>query len=719
MLKLFTRPSISGLVLGAIFGFQGFILEDSNAFAQDYEEPAEEGADGEAPEGDANTTSYGPEFFARYPNAISVLDIINRIPAGKRILDQSGGDDARGFSRNTDLILIDGKRMSGKSNDSQNALQRITIDQVERVDIIQGSSPDIKVNSQESIINIILNGEAKGGSGTWRLDTEIKAGKEVSFGGFLSYGGSLGDFEYFVSAQTDPGNRTFPQTEMTFGGGGVFTNQLEEIISRRHRNNNFTGNFGYTFKDGSIVHFNGLYFEKKFSNTTAGNLYFPDGMGGLMLTGNSARFFEEPETKVEIGADYENQLSDSLKLKILALYSVADTDVQQNEDFLITGNDPVVDFVFFDKSKATEMIGRVSLTWQLNPAHSIEFGSEQAINKLDVDLTLLQNDGSDVLVEIPIPSSNVLIKEVRNETFIIHSWKLNGKANLDSSLVLENFTISQAGVGVDTSQKFFFLRPSFNFRYNITPSNQFQLSVEREIVQLNFRDFAASASDDDEVIAGNVDLIPEKRWTFKASIQHNLANDGGRIKLTALYQQRMDQIERVEISPGVDGVGNVGTGSRLGFSLETSVRMGFIGVPDLIVEAKVSYYPSEVLDPFTGEMRRFNGWDNHNFEGSFRHDVNSIGLSYGAEFGYYPIWVWQDIDETVTSIHRYKLDFFLEKKLFGSVKLKFNIWDILKLNEGRTRNLYAGGRATGIVTSSTYRDLHFGRNFQVSLQGTF
>lgn len=675
--------------------------------------------DSNAPQENNNTTSYGTDFFARYPNAISVLDIINRIPAGKRILDQSGNNDARGFSRNTDLILIDGKRLAGKSNGSEAALQRITIDQVERVDIIQGSSPDIKVNSQESIINIVLKEGAGGGSGTWRFDTEFKAGKEVSFGGFLSYGGSIGDFEYFVSAQTDPGNRTFPQTEWSFDGNGVFTGQLNEMIMRRNRNTNFTGNFGYTFKDGSIMHVNALYQDNRFSDTTSGMLFTPDGMGGLVFAGNSARFFDGPETQVEFGADYERDISDALRFKIIGLYSVTDENSQQNEDFLLTGANPVVDFIFTDQSKATELIGRVALTWQVNPNHSLEFGTEQAINELDVDLTLFQNDGMGVLVPVIIPSSDVLIKEVRNETFITHSWKISDKANLDTSLFLENFTISQTGVGVDTSQKFFFFRPSFNFRYNISKDDQFQFSIKREIVQLNFRDFAASASDDDEVVAGNTQLVPEKRWTFETSIQHNLANDGGRLKFSALYEQRIDRIERVEIAPLVDGVGNVGKGRRFWVSFETSTRLGFLGLPDVIVETRVNYYPTKIRDPFTGEDRNFNGWDTHNARITFRHDVNSLGLSYGGEFHYYPVWQWQDINEERISIHRYWGEFFIEKKLFGSVKVKFNVWDIFNKDEGRLRNLFATGRSTGVISSSVLRERREGRNFQLSFQGTF
>jgi len=701
---------ISGLSI-----FPGQVLaQDKDDSVSGVEAPVEA-----APTVDNNTTSYGAEFFARFPNAISVLDIINRIPAGKRILDQSGNNNARGFSRNTDLILIDGKRLAGKSNDSQNALQRITIDQLERVDIIQGSSPDIKVNSQESIINIILKEGAGGGSGIWRFDTELKAGKEISFGGFLSYGGSIGDFEYFVSAQTDPGNRTFPQKELAFDGTGTFTGQLNEVINRRNRNNNFTGNFGYTFKDGSVLHVNGLYQDFTFSDTTSGTLFSPDGMGGLVMAGNSARFFDFPFTKVEVGADYENDISSSLKFKLIALYSVTDETLQQNEDFLIAQPNPVNDFIFIDESKATEMIGRVALTWQVNPKHSIEFGTEQAINELDVDLTLFENDGNDVLVPVVIPSSDVLIKEVRNETFFIHSWQINSKANLDTSLFLENFTISQNGVGVDTSQKFFFFRPSFNFRYNITPSNQFQFSIRREIVLLNFRDFAASASDDDEVVAGNTQLTPEKRWTFEVSLQHNLANDGGRIKLTGIYEQRIDTIERIEIAPLVDGVGNVGKGRRLRLIFETSTRLSFLGVPDLIIETKVNYYPTKIADPFTGQSRNFNGWNTHNAMIGFRHDVNALGLSYGGEFAYYPAGKWQDINEQRISINRYRLDFFLEKNLFGSVKVTFNVWDILKRDNGRTRNLFAAGRSTGIITSSVLRERRQGRNFQISFQGAF
>ena len=77
----------------------------------------------------SSNVSYCESFFAQYPNATTVLDIVNRIPAGQRII-QSANSGARGFATNDDRILINGKRLTGKTNDSEAALERITIDQV-------------------------------------------------------------------------------------------------------------------------------------------------------------------------------------------------------------------------------------------------------------------------------------------------------------------------------------------------------------------------------------------------------------------------------------------------------------------------------------------------------------------------------------------------------------------------------------------------------------
>ena len=147
-------------------------------------------------EDDNSTLIYDRKFFSRYPNAVSVLDIIRRIPAGQTILDASGGS-ARGFSVNDDRILINGKRLTGKSNNSEDALGRITVDQVDHIEIIRGSSPAIKVTSSESIINIVLVTTSTKGSGSWRASsTRIRNG-DLGYTGFVSYGDRIGKFEYF------------------------------------------------------------------------------------------------------------------------------------------------------------------------------------------------------------------------------------------------------------------------------------------------------------------------------------------------------------------------------------------------------------------------------------------------------------------------------------------------------------------------------------------
>lgn len=170
----------------------------------------------EAPEGVSSTTLvYGAEFIARFPNLVSVLDLIPRIPGAEQILGDPRMQQfmqRRGFSGNEDSVLIDGKRISGKSNDSRSALGRINIDQVERVEIIRGSNPDIKVSSQRGIINVVLKEGVSRGSGAWRAESRTIARTGTArFGGSLSYGGTAGALEYLSQP------RWSPSTEITAG----------------------------------------------------------------------------------------------------------------------------------------------------------------------------------------------------------------------------------------------------------------------------------------------------------------------------------------------------------------------------------------------------------------------------------------------------------------------------------------------------------------------
>ena len=94
--------------------------------------------------------SYTPaEFAESRPN--TALDMISRLPG----FSFDGGDSVRGFAGAAGNVLIDGQRPTIKTDSLGDTLNRITIDQVERIDVIRGSVPGVDMQGQTVVANVI------------------------------------------------------------------------------------------------------------------------------------------------------------------------------------------------------------------------------------------------------------------------------------------------------------------------------------------------------------------------------------------------------------------------------------------------------------------------------------------------------------------------------------------------------------------------------------
>jgi outer membrane receptor protein involved in Fe transport len=166
---------------------------------------------------------------------------------------------------------------------------------------------------------------------------------------------------------------------------------------------------------------------------------------------------------------------------------------------------------------------------------------------------------------------------------------------------------------VHRSRSFSYLKPRFDLRRTLNASDQVRFKVERTVSQLNFQDFVPRFDYlDRRVDAGNPELRPETAWEYEARYEHRLARDQGTFETRIFYQDIQDVIERVAIDPEGDGTyvsasGNIGDGKRYGAEVKTSLRMGWIGLPDLVIGGRYLRRRSTVTDPFTGEKRRSGG----------------------------------------------------------------------------------------------------------------
>lgn len=683
--------------------------------------PAAHADDSAVQVNEGSTIVYGAAFIAGFPNAVTVADIIERIPGGSQILGGGRNNNARGFSNNDDRILIDGKRISGKSNDGGDALERITIEQVDRIELIRGGNPDVKVSSQEAIINIILREGSSRNAGSYETELRVTRGGATAIGGKLSYGGTFNRLDYFITLEREANAGDGKQFDRELDANGVLTRQLNEVEEISFRRHSVTGNLGYNFDNGDILRLNGKWEIRDFDGGQPGVFFFPDDNGNLVEGGRSFRSFvsDRRPGQLEFSGDYEGQLGDAFKLKIIGLYSESEGRFAQAEDEEIIGDVIEEDFRFVSLDSSDETIGRASLTWTPGLSHSLEFGSELALNNLDSGLESFERENG-VLVQQDVSGANIRIEETRNESFVTHSWTVNSRLNIETNITTEYSEIRQSGENIDLNRDFFFVKPSTDIRYNLTDRQQLQVSVRRRVSQLNFGDFAASVSNDDEVVGSNADLAPQKQWQFETSYEYRLPDDQGSFKLGFRYDDFQDLIQRIETSPGVSGVGNVGSARRYRFSLDGNLRLGFIGLEDALLETEVQIRDSKAPNPFTGGSTRFN-YFRHNFsELRYRHDLRSLGASYGVEWQRRGKQYFQDINETIEFKGPINfLSFFAEAKVIKGLIARFEVRNILNEDLGRIRRVFEDGVASGIQSSAVDREFRNGQRFFFTLKGTF
>src|SRR5262249_35132354 len=159
---------------------------------------------------------------------------------------------------------------------------------------------------------------------------------------------------------------------------------------------------------------------------------------------------------------------------------------------------------FNETDFSAESIVRGILHWNPTSALTVDGGGEFAFNRLHT-----RTDFSDNGVDIPIPAGNVTVEERRGEAFTTATWRMTPKLTLEGGLRIEDSTISSKG-DVVLSKTLVYPKPRVVLTWSPNDDNQVRLRAEREVGQLDFKNFAASATlNGNGVVAGNPDLVPQ------------------------------------------------------------------------------------------------------------------------------------------------------------------------------------------------------------------
>ncbi|MEQ8206261.1 MAG: TonB-dependent receptor plug domain-containing protein, partial [Woeseia sp.] len=289
---------------------------------------------------DGSKVTYESQYFEAY-QAVTAADMLRWVPGGAELLPRNGGNnnnnnDKRGFGSGGDQILINGKRLSGKSNDIGSAMQRIQANVVSRVELIRGTSPGLDVRSEGTLINVVLSEEISGGAGSWQLHSGFY-GDDTELDGLISYSNSAGRLNYLVSAEMGPynrGNNVDRYEEYFTPDSGILTERREINEPELKEALVLNSSVGWSFANGDMLNLNGRIADRdEYKNETTH--VFVVGEPDTATLENTST---EQALEWEFGGDLEQQIGRGV-LKTRLIYALKDE--QEGERVAQTSSDQI------------------------------------------------------------------------------------------------------------------------------------------------------------------------------------------------------------------------------------------------------------------------------------------------------------------------------------------------------------------------------------------
>lgn len=653
---------------------------------------AQQGVQAEA--GQQGVLVFTPDFFADQ-RPTTALDMVNRVPG----FSVSDGDGSRGFEGSVGNILINGSRPASKNDAGSSVLGRTLASNVERIELIRGGAPGIDMQGFSVVVNVITRQQSS--------QQTIVTGNAVLFeGGQDVYGGS-------IQFTAKDGDRTWGFTlsdglSMSDSNGvgpvirrdasGVLLRDEDFFNDQRGGGQSARVNFASPFLGGKIdlTARYGVNDYESINLQTAPlvrreSLYAEDGSSG------------------EFGAVYTRPLSSRFNLETRFIHEFSDFDAVSTSRTTLSGvSSPLQRFE--SVGEASETILRSLVRFEQSPKLTWEFGGEVAYNMLETDQAFSVGG-----VAVPLPSASVTVEETRGELFGKSTWRLRDDLTVEGGLRLEASTITQSG-DADQEKSFFFPKPRLLATWTPMPNNQLRLRFEREVGQLDFGDFAASADlEDENVFGGNIDLEPEQRWISELIYERRFMGDGI-VSIGLRHDEIVDAIDVIPLDDGLSAVGNIGDGTLDQLAVNILVPMDWAGFTGGRLGFRNTWNHTEVTDPTTGEMRPISNVRASQATLTIAQDIDTWKLQWGAAWIPLLGQTSFDPDQRFSWRGRDYFEAWAEYKPTPtlSIRAQINLWD----NFDQERIAYAD-RVTRPISYVETKEIDPRTFYQIRLRKTF
>lgn len=683
---------------------------------------------------DDSTVIYEADYFERY-NPVTAQDMLNRIPGLVSPTGGgygSGGGGGRGLGGGGgDQLLINGKRVAGKDNAASAQLSRISASQVRHFEIIRGTSAELDVRGSNQVVNVVLHEALASSTVSWETNADHYQDGHVQPGGRLAWNYQGAALSAVSSLAAEPRHQHRITNEISVLGDHSPNDRIYETRTRDQTDYSLTTNLGYQINPASSARLNLLYRQN--DDPTDVHREILDRTGPAPLLTVERETIPGEQNNWEIGGDYQYSRANGDRFKFLFIVNRANDNNVRERYASVGGAEEEKELFVSSRTVEQERIFRTSWTTGVGESQDIEAGVERAWTGLDSSLRVgrASDDGTPSpewggLVPVDLAIADSTVEEVRYEPFLIHNWQISPRMSVESTLVYESSEITQSG-DVYKQRDFGFLKPKVDWRFNVSEALQLRASAQKIVLQLSFNDFVASSDDRDDdaaTLAGNSELSQEQVHLYDARFEYRLPSDAGVIDGRFYWMKHYDVIERMDATPDEPNptsvAGNIGDGPMYGFTLNGAVRMTPLNLPGFLITSQLQVKDSELTDPFLGIDRRFERYERGRFQLGFRHDMEAVPLSYGANWNNRFDGNMKRYD--VDNLERYEgepmVTAFAEMVAFDGIRFRLDVRNATSNLQCRERTRYAGRITSGTITEIEDMCSTWGRVVALKISGT-
>ena len=659
---------------------------------------------------------YEAAAFARFAPQ-TALDMVRQIPGF--VITESSGD--RGLGEATQNVLINGQRISGKSNDAETVLGRTPAQSVVRIEIVDGATLNIPGLSGQ-VLNLIT--KSSGLKGNFRWSPQVRAQVDTLYtDGEINISGKLGKGDFTAGLSTPD----------TFRGGGwgqeIVTGGSGELLFTRDRRNRPTGDnpkltasYSRVSAGGAKFNINGEAALFKFRRRQESDVFTAGAANPATPDITELSTGKEDEKNYEISSDYEFGVAGG-RLKLIG-YRRFEHSPSENifrRDF--ASGTASEGSQFNRVADEAETIGRSEFSWKSGKS-DWSISAEAAYNYLDSRAELFTLTGG-VFVPERLDSPNTRVAEKRGQVTLSYGRPLSPSVTLQTQIGGEYSELKQTGTG-GLTRRFWRPKGQVSLAWKASPKLDVSAKLQRKVGQLNFFDFLQSVDvQDDNDNAGNPNLVPPQSWLSEVELNRKLGAAGS-VKLKLQYEKTSDVVDQIPIitddgEPGGEAPGNL-QDSADRWSAETNMTflLDTLGLKGAKLDLSGFYQKGRLTDPLTQQQRRFGGERRWTWSLEFRHDIPSSNWAYGfgaddqsdAEF------LRLDFAEREFRTKPQTFIFVENKNVFG-LKVEATLINLIGQKEKYRQIFFVTDRLDGQVDQFRNGTNAYGVIGKLSISGTF